>query len=168
MLLVANREKELFANADERLTSRLTGCERVRFDRYSSDELISIMDARAKSGLEEGAVNRDQLATIANAAAGDARVALSILRTAARQAHQNYETRITDDIVEEAMPQARAERHQKDVDTLTPTSRRSTKLSRSTTRFRRATSTRNTSRGWRTRKPTGRYGTTFRRWISTT
>ena len=120
MLLVANREKELFANADERLTSRLTGCERVRFDRYSPDELISIMDARAKSGLEEGAINRNQLATIADAAAGDARVALSILRTAARQAHQTYETRITNDIVESAMPQARAERHQKDVDTLTP------------------------------------------------
>jgi len=39
MLLIANRERDLFANADERLTSRLTGCERVRFDRYDSEEL---------------------------------------------------------------------------------------------------------------------------------
>ena len=120
MLLIANREKELFANADERLTSRLTGCERVRFDRYSPDELVSIMDARVKAGLEEGAIDREQLATIADAAAGDARVALSVLRTAARQAHQNHEARITDEIIESAMPRARAERHEKDVDTLTP------------------------------------------------
>ncbi|NEU55868.1 Cdc6/Cdc18 family protein [Halorussus sp. MSC15.2] len=120
MLLVANRERELFGNADERLTSRLTGCERVRFDRYDSDELVSIMDARVKSGLEEGAIDRDQLATIADAAGGDARVALSILRTAARQAHQSYESQITDDIVAASIPEARAERHEKDVDTLTP------------------------------------------------
>ncbi|UPV76877.1 orc1/cdc6 family replication initiation protein (plasmid) [Halorussus limi] len=120
MLLIANRERELFANADERLTSRLTGCERVRFDRYDSAELVSIMDARVKRGLEENAVERDQLATIADAAAGDARVALSVLRTAARQAHQSYESRITDEIVEASIPEARAERHEKDVDTLTP------------------------------------------------
>jgi orc1/cdc6 family replication initiation protein len=120
MLLVANRERELFASADERLTSRLTGCERVRFDRYDSAELVSIMEARVKRGLEADAIERDQLATIADAAGGDARVALSILRTAARQAHQQYESKITDDIVEASIPEARAERHEKDVDTLTP------------------------------------------------
>jgi orc1/cdc6 family replication initiation protein len=120
MLLIANRERELLARADERLTSRLRGSERVHFDRYSADELISIMDARVKWGLEEGVIFDDQLATIADAAGGDARVALSILRTAARQAHQNYESAITDEILESAMPRARVERHEKDVETLTP------------------------------------------------
>ncbi|WP_135828936.1 Cdc6/Cdc18 family protein [Halorussus halobius] len=120
MLLIANRERELFASADERLTSRLTGSERVRFDRYSADELVSIMDARVKWGLEEGVISQDQLATIADAAAGDARVALSILRTAARQAHQNYADEIADEAIETSMPEARAERHEKDVETLTP------------------------------------------------
>ena len=120
MLLIANREKALFANADERLTSRLTGCERVRFDRYAPDELVSIMDARVRSGLEPGAIRDDQLATVADAAAGDARVALSILRTAARHAHQHYEAQITDETIESAMPAARAKRHETDVDTLTP------------------------------------------------
>jgi orc1/cdc6 family replication initiation protein len=120
MLLIANRERDLFADADERLTSRLTGCERVRFDRYDSAELVSIMDSRVKRGLEADAIERDQLTTIADAAAGDARVALSILRTAARQAHQHYKSKITDEIVEASVPKARAERHEKDVDTLTP------------------------------------------------
>ena len=120
MLLIANRERELLASADERLTSRLTGSERVRFDRYSSDELVSIMDARVRAGLEDGVIDRDRLATIADAAAGDARVALSILRTAARQAHRNYESEITDEIVEASIPEARVERHQTDVETLKP------------------------------------------------
>lgn len=120
MLLIANREQDLFATADERLTSRLTGCEQVRFDRYSADELVAIMNARVKAGLEEGVIAQDQLATIADAAAGDARVALSILRTAARQAHRDYQERITNELIKAAMPRARAERYQNDLDTLTP------------------------------------------------
>ena len=119
MLLIANREQDVFATTDERLTSRLTGSERVRFDRYSAEELVSIMDARVKWGLEDDVIDRDQLATIADAAAGDARVALSILRTAARHAHQNHESEITDAIIESSIPEARADRHEKDVETLT-------------------------------------------------
>lgn len=38
---------------------------------------LSIMDARVRAGLGDGVIDRDQLATIADAAAGDARVALS-------------------------------------------------------------------------------------------
>ena len=120
MLLIANREEDLFATADDRLTSRLMGSERVQFGRYHQDELVSILDARAKAGLKEGAIRENQLATIADAAAGDARVAISILRTTARQAYHKYDERITDEIVESSMPKARAERHEKDVDTLTP------------------------------------------------
>ena len=120
MLLIANRERELFASADERLTSRLRGSERVRFDRYSADELVAIMHARARWGLEAGAIADDQLATMADAAGGDARVALSILRTAARQAHQHHESEITDEIVTASIPEARVERHEKDLETLKP------------------------------------------------
>jgi Cdc6-like AAA superfamily ATPase len=80
--------------------------------------------------LEEGAIDHDLLATIADVAAGDARVALSILRTATRQAHQNHDSTITEDIVATSVPEACAERHVKDVETLTPHRRRSTRLSR--------------------------------------
>ena len=47
-------------------------------------------------------------------------MALSILRTAARQAHRNYETEITREIVAESIPEARVARHQKDLETLKP------------------------------------------------
>ena len=85
---------------------------------------------RVPRTLEEGAIDHDLLATIADVAVGDARVAVSILRTAARQAHQNHDSTITEDIVGTSVPEARAERHVKDVETLTPHRRRSTRLSR--------------------------------------
>ncbi|WP_435181415.1 MEDS domain-containing protein [Halorussus sp. AFM4] len=69
--------------------------------------------------VDEGVIADSQLETIADAAGGDARVALSILRTAARQAQRQNLTEITDRVVEIAVPEARVERHEKDIETLT-------------------------------------------------
>lgn len=52
-LLIANCERELLASADE----GLTGSERVRVDRYSADELVSIMDPHIKWDLEEDVIS---------------------------------------------------------------------------------------------------------------
>ncbi|MFC4357766.1 Cdc6/Cdc18 family protein [Halobium salinum] len=43
MVLIANREEELFATLDERLTSRLHSCVRIQFEKYHLDELVSIL-----------------------------------------------------------------------------------------------------------------------------
>jgi Cdc6-like AAA superfamily ATPase len=94
MLLIANDTDAVLAGADERLTSRLRGREHVRFDRYGVAELTAILAARARWGLEAGAIDRAELETIADAAAGDARVAISILRSAARRATREERGRI--------------------------------------------------------------------------
>ena len=119
-MLITNREEDLFADLDERIVSRYRGCERVPFERYRLDELVAIMQARANRGLTEGAVNDDVLARIANAAAGDARLAISILRGAARTAQDEQLTRISPEIVEDAIPQAHSEIKRKNLETLTP------------------------------------------------
>lgn len=119
-MLIANREKDLFADLDERLVSRYRGCERVQFDRYSLEELVGILRARADRGLTADAVDRDVLERIADAAAGDARLAISILRSAARTAHHEQLARITLEIVEDAIPNAQSEMKRKNLDTLTP------------------------------------------------
>ena len=119
MLLIANDAETVLAGADERLTSRLRGCEHVRFDRYGVPELTAILAARAKRGLAEGAVARAELETIADAAAGDARVAISILRSAAGRAAREEAERITAEIVGEAIPTARSAVHEKSLDKLT-------------------------------------------------
>ena len=123
LILITNHEEELFADADDRLTSRLTGSERVHFDRYTVDELTAILDARAQWGLDNGVISTTQLTRIADTAAGDARVALNILRGAARKAqHRNSDT-ITDAIITDAVPEAKTEVHEKNVESLRPDQR---------------------------------------------
>jgi archaeal cell division control protein 6 len=56
LVLIANREEELFASFDDRVRSRLrAGC-RVRFDRYGTDELVAILRERAHKALEPESV----------------------------------------------------------------------------------------------------------------
>jgi Cdc6-like AAA superfamily ATPase len=119
MVLVANGEEELFSRLDDRLVSRLQTATRVHFEKYGLDELISILEDRVRWGLQEGAITTDQLATIADAAAGDARVAIGALRTAARRADQQDNESISDEIIREAVPEAKAEIKQKNTEKLT-------------------------------------------------
>ncbi|WP_458209291.1 Cdc6/Cdc18 family protein [Haladaptatus sp. NG-SE-30] len=120
MILITNREEELFTQLDGRLTSRLQTCVRIPFEKYHLDELVSILRARAQRGLSEDAIGTEQLNLIADAAAGDARVAIGILRNAARCADQTGEDRITTEIVRDAVPTGRHEVRQKTVEQLNP------------------------------------------------
>ena len=123
MILIANREQELLAQVDDRLTSRLVGSERLGFNRYADDELIDILEKRAERGLEPGSIATRQLKQIVEASNGDARAAIGILRNAARKAQYNSVDRITDEIVDSSIPDAREEMHQQNVDRLTPDQR---------------------------------------------
>ncbi|WP_299264332.1 hypothetical protein [Halorientalis sp.] len=88
LVSIANREADLFAGADDRLRSRLRGSERIGVDRYGIDQLTSILQARARWRLTESAVTTDQLRQVADAAAGDARVAISSFQGAVRRAQR--------------------------------------------------------------------------------
>jgi Cdc6-like AAA superfamily ATPase len=119
LVVIANREPELFAALDDRLASRLRTAARVRVDRYSTTELVAILRARAEEGLEPGAVTDAQLRTIADRAAGDPRVAIGALRAAARQAHRDGRARVREDDVVEAVPAAETLVHERTVERLT-------------------------------------------------
>lgn len=118
LVLIANREEELFASFDDRVRSRLRAGTRVQFDRYGTDELVSILEERAAQGLEPGAVSESQLRTIADAAAGDARVGIGILRSAARRADREGLDSITEDVLEPSIPDARTAIRQETVTNL--------------------------------------------------
>ena len=120
MVMMANREKDLFSQLDGRLTSRLQSCTRIHFEKYHFDELISILEARVRWGLSEDVIGKQQLALIADGAAGDARVAIGILRNAARRADQEGADTITNDILHDAIPGGKQEVRQKAVSQLTP------------------------------------------------
>lgn len=117
-VLIANREDELFAGLDDRVTSRFRAGERIPFDRYGTAALVDILEGRAQRGLEPGAVGDAQLEAIAEAAGGDARVAIGILHSAARRAQREGVDRVTGALLEGAIPEARTAIHRTTVEDL--------------------------------------------------
>ncbi len=120
IVCIANKEEELFSRVDDRLVSRLRSSEHIRMGKYHDNQLYDILRARSKWGLEKGVTSDDQLYRIADAAAGDARLAIGILRAAASKADRKNCDRITDDILLDAAEDARAQIKQKSLDSLTP------------------------------------------------
>jgi Cdc6-like AAA superfamily ATPase len=120
LICIANEEAELFSRVDDRLVSRLRSSEHIRMDRYHDEQLVDILRARVRWGLRQGVITDDQLYRIADAAAGDARLAIGILRTAAGTASREAADRITDEMLGDAASDARAQIKQKNIDSLTP------------------------------------------------
>jgi orc1/cdc6 family replication initiation protein len=120
LICIANKEEELFSRVDDRLVSRLRSSEHVRMDKYHDEQLYDILHARAKWGLGEDVITDDRLYRIADAAAGDARLAIGILRTAASTADRKEQGRITDEMLRDAADDARAQIRQTSLDSLTP------------------------------------------------
>ncbi len=118
MILITNRERDLFDPIDNRLQSRLRSSEHVGFDMYSHDELVSILSDRVEWGLERDAIAEAQLKRMAEAACGNARDAIGILRSAARRAERDNATRIREEDIDAAIPEAQAELRQKSLDRL--------------------------------------------------
>lgn len=119
-ILIANDHREVFAELDDRVQSRMNGVNEIKFDRYGVDELTSILQDRVHWGLEPGVISDDQLYDIADHAAGDARTAIGILRNAAKQAQQQCTDTITDDLITDAVPETRDGIQQTNLDRLTP------------------------------------------------
>ncbi|EMA69271.1 Cdc6/Cdc18 family protein [Halorubrum kocurii] len=120
VICIANKEEELFSRVDDRLVSRLRSSEHVRMDKYHNEQLYDILSARTKWGLEEGVITDNQLYQIADAAAGDARLAIGMLRSAASTAARENHEAITNNILLDAAEDARAQIKQKSLDSLTP------------------------------------------------
>ena len=120
IICIANKEEELFSRVDDRLVSRLRSSEHVRMGKYHNEQLFDILHARAKWGLDPGVVTDEQLYRMADAAAGDARLAIGILRTAASTGDRDGHEQLTDDLLVEAADDARAQIRQKSLDSLTP------------------------------------------------
>jgi Cdc6-like AAA superfamily ATPase len=118
MILVANHESDILDPLDERLCSRLRSTEHVAFDSYTRAQLVSILSDRVEWGLATGATTDDQLAWMAQAAGGNARDAIAILRSAARRAERENVGEIRDQDIEAAIPSARETLRQKSLDRL--------------------------------------------------
>lgn len=118
VVLIANAEEELFSVLEERVASRFKTATRIHFDRYGTRELIGILEDRVQWGLHEDAITSNQLRWVADAAGGDARIAIATLRAAAQKADRRRLDRLTDDVLVTAVPEAKAEIRQKNLEKL--------------------------------------------------
>jgi orc1/cdc6 family replication initiation protein len=119
MILIANNEQGVFADVDDRINSRLANATRIHFRQYHHDELVAILQDRVRWGLNPDVIDMKELDSIANNAAGDARVAIGILRQAARTANAQQMNEISEDVIRKVTPEAKSEIKQKTVDRLT-------------------------------------------------
>ena len=115
---IANREVDLLADLDERVTSRISVAYRVNFDTYGEDAITEILSRRAREGLGPNAVGEDVLARIARLSEGDARQAIAALWVAARMASREGLSAIPGRLVEDAVADAEREVRQKTISKL--------------------------------------------------
>lgn len=124
LVLIANREQDLFAGLDSRLRSRLQGTQTVRFESYGVDELTAILEARVDAAFgHPDVVSTKLLREISDAAAGDARVAITMLREAAKTADRDGRNQLTRADVDAAIPEGRQTVRDETVESLKPTQR---------------------------------------------
>jgi len=110
-------EDHLFADLDRRIESRLRSATTVTLEPYSQSELVDILAARVRHGLDEDRVTDAALTHIVDTAAGDAREAIGLLRRAAQQATETGRD-ITPELVEECAKAARRELRNRQVRSL--------------------------------------------------
>ncbi|MDY6777270.1 MAG: Cdc6/Cdc18 family protein, partial [Candidatus Nanohaloarchaea archaeon] len=87
LVMIANKQTALH-NMDDRVRSRLMDARRIEFDAYNVDELEDIVADRVEWGMRPDAIGSSEVRKIALSAEGDARIAIGILRNAARQAQE--------------------------------------------------------------------------------
>ena len=117
LVLIANKQQQLLARLDDRVVSRLRGRQPIEFAPYSPQVLEEILAKRVEVGLRSDAVDDEVLSGIAEVAAGDARVAIQMLKEAAQEADRDG-SRITTDFISTAESRAREELREKTISKL--------------------------------------------------
>lgn len=104
-LVLISNSFTAFHKADPRVMSSLASAERIEFPAYSTSELADILKGRAEWGLIPGTISIPQLERFAEAADGDARAAIGMLRIAAEKAENEGSERIKDKHIKHAIPE---------------------------------------------------------------
>ncbi|NHN40516.1 AAA family ATPase [Halorubellus sp. JP-L1] len=86
VIAIANTEGALLQGVDDRIRSRFAAAHRLDFENYATAELVEILARRAEYGIDRGDVPEGVLDELAQAANGDARIAIAALRVAAESA----------------------------------------------------------------------------------
>lgn len=109
VILVTIDEDSFAADAESRLRDRLHAVQKLHLDRYEHHELTSILQKRVEYGLAPSAVANGVCEMIADIAAGDARHAIVLLRTAVEHVINQNDPTVRESHVEEVREEAKTE-----------------------------------------------------------
>jgi cell division control protein 6 len=119
LILISNSETALHG-ADPRVRSRLASAEQVGFPAYSERDILDILRDRAEWGMLPGVIKDAQLKRIASASDGDSRVAINSLRIVADEAENQDLDKVTDSLIEKALPRAMNSSVERNIGMLSP------------------------------------------------
>ncbi len=105
IILISNDES-IFSRMDDRIRSRMMSTDRIEFPQYTITEIMEILEDRASLGLLPNVIKKSQFETIASKSNGDARIALGILKVVSEEAEKDDMEKITDTLIEKAIPKA--------------------------------------------------------------
>jgi len=105
LIMISNR-RDVFAHLDDRVRSRFSERDELKFSPYSNDEMSDILNDRREYGLKPEAASDKVLEAIAERSAGDARVAIGSLRIAAQKSENQDLEEIKMEVVENSMEDA--------------------------------------------------------------
>ncbi|MFC5279387.1 Cdc6/Cdc18 family protein [Halorubrum rubrum] len=106
VVVVCHEPDDWLARAEHDVRQRLHGG-KIELTRYGVDELADILGDRARVGLVDGAISREQLEEIADGVAGVAREGIQTLRSAAELASERDHGRIRSVDVEDGFERAK-------------------------------------------------------------
>ena len=98
--------RTVLASLDDRVRSRLNA-EQIEFQPYQADDLLYILEQRARLALAPGTWRKEELSYAAELAEGDARVAIQTLKNAAYIAEKEFAKRIEAKHIREGWQAAR-------------------------------------------------------------
>lgn len=111
-------EDAFLSNVDMRIQSRIRAAASVRLEKYHDEEIIDILRGRADAGLAPGVIDEGTFGRIADLAAGDARLAIALLRRAAERAQKNGLDVLSPGLIDAVSDSATSEVHERNVELL--------------------------------------------------
>lgn len=118
LVMTCVNEDAFLSNVDMRVQSRVRAAVSVYLEKYHDEEIVDILRGRADAGLTPDAVDERTLGRIADLAAGDARLAIALLRRAAERAETGGLDILSPGLVEAVSDSATTEIHDRNVELL--------------------------------------------------
>lgn len=118
VVAICHDPQEWLAKVSKTGRRPFAGDHHIELERYGTDELADILQARAEQGLRPDVVTRDQLRTIADRVAGVARFGIQSLRAAAELAEERHHPTILEEDIEDSFERAKHRIRQSNLDSL--------------------------------------------------